>query len=184
MTLVMVYGTLRQGQPNHPLLEGAELLGEATTRPEFRMLSNGWFPYVQRAEQGYPIHGEVYAVDATTLACLDRLEGVPHHYQREKIEVTLSCRKIGDNNGCGNEHHTECFCNEDCGAGYTFADEWGECDYCEGKFEEGTLTCYSESNELKECIEGQSRAVEIYLYSGDITRLEEIESGNWKDRQR
>ena len=26
---------------------------------------------------------------------------------------------------------TKCFCNTDCGGGYTFNDEHGECDYCE-----------------------------------------------------
>ena len=35
------------------------------------------------------IRGEVYEVDASTLARLDELEGHPHEYRREVIQVVL-----------------------------------------------------------------------------------------------
>ena len=28
--------------------------------------------------------------------------------------------------------HENCYCNEDQGAGYTYSDEYGDCDYCLG----------------------------------------------------
>lgn len=28
---------------------------------------------------------------------------------------------------------TECICNEDQGAGYTYRDEYGDCNFCEGE---------------------------------------------------
>ena len=93
-TYIFVYGTLLSGESNNPLLASAKLVGSATTRPYYQMFSNGGFPYVKPQLEssehlGYPIKGEVYEVDASTLARLDRLEGVPHHYRRENIEVQL-----------------------------------------------------------------------------------------------
>lgn len=136
-SLIFVYGTLLSGEPNYPLLESGTLVGEAQTKSEFRMFTGGWFPYVQRSELevverfedgtpseekfvGYSIQGEVYSIDSQTLARLDRLEGVPSHYQRHSINVTLA--------------------------------------------------------------DGSIRAVDIYLYYGDTSRMEEIPGGNWKNR--
>jgi len=141
---VFAYGTLLSGEPNHSILEvllgKTQFVGTAITKPEFRMFTQGWFPYVTwerkvsshaavAHKNGYPIHGEVYSVDAATLASLDRLEGVPHHYVREQIEVTMT--------------------------------------------NEGATINPS----------GQSRAVDIYLYLGDTSRLREITSGNWKENK-
>jgi gamma-glutamylcyclotransferase (GGCT)/AIG2-like uncharacterized protein YtfP len=89
MTTVFVYGTLKRGHGNHCLLEGQKFLGEATTPPRFRLFDLGAFPAVaQDRQHGYAIRGELYLVDADCLARLDRLEGVPRHYQRLSVPVT------------------------------------------------------------------------------------------------
>src|SRR4051794_22803091 len=85
--LVFVYGTLRSGQPNHHRhLANAECLGEALSAPRYTMVSLGGFPGVLAGGET-AIHGEVYRVDAPTLARLDELEGHPHFYARAAITI-------------------------------------------------------------------------------------------------
>lgn len=97
-TRVFVYGTLMSGCGNDRLMtdpryrpEGGEarLVGPALTRPEFTMYScyGGGYPALVRTG-GTAIVGEVWEVNDAVLERLDRLEGVPHHYQR--IEVPLA----------------------------------------------------------------------------------------------
>jgi gamma-glutamylaminecyclotransferase len=83
---VFVYGTLRRGEGNHRLLAHAEYVGEARTVPGFALYDLGAFPGLVRDGAGTVV-GEVYDVDAGTLAALDRLEGVPSFYRRERIEL-------------------------------------------------------------------------------------------------
>jgi gamma-glutamylcyclotransferase (GGCT)/AIG2-like uncharacterized protein YtfP len=83
---VFVYGTLMQGEHNAGLLDGSEYLGGAHTGPDFRLLNLGYYPAA--IEEGQTeIVGELYQVDRATLERLDRLEGVPHLYRREKVEL-------------------------------------------------------------------------------------------------
>lgn len=86
MHLVFVYGTLRAGEPNHRLLRGAEALGPDRTRPEHELANLGPFPALV-AGGTVSVHGEVYRVDAPTLARLDALEGCPTLYQRERLQL-------------------------------------------------------------------------------------------------
>lgn len=92
VTRVFVYGTLKRGFPNHPLLERATLLGTARTRESWPLVIAGsWYVpcLLEHPGQGHRVRGEVYAVDAETLAALDELEGVgdPEGYDRKPIEV-------------------------------------------------------------------------------------------------
>lgn len=88
--LVFVYGTLRQGQPNHRLLDGARFVGTAETVPFFRMVSLGAYPGMvrDRSQSRKSIVGEIYDVDEDTLGKLDQLEGVPHFYFRSRVRLT------------------------------------------------------------------------------------------------
>jgi gamma-glutamylaminecyclotransferase len=91
-TRVFVYGTLKRGFSNHPLLERAEWLGAARTRGRWPLVIAGsWFVpcLLERPGDGHHVRGEVYAVDAPTLEALDELEGVgePDGYDRKPIEV-------------------------------------------------------------------------------------------------
>lgn len=82
--LVFVYGTLRQGQPNHPWLAGANPEGEGEL-PGAVLHDLGPFPMA--VEGPGRIHGEVYAVSARCLADLDRLEGHPRLYERQLLRL-------------------------------------------------------------------------------------------------
>lgn len=83
---VFVYGTLLSGEPNHYLLHGQPLVGEARTRARFNLVSLGGFPAMVPGGE-VAVRGEVYDVDAETLDALDRLEGYPDFYDREPVEL-------------------------------------------------------------------------------------------------
>lgn len=83
---VFVYGTLKRGHGNHRVLDGSTCLGPAWTDAAFTMRDLGAFPAVY-ANGETSIHGEVYAVDDSGLARLDRLEGHPGFYQRERVAI-------------------------------------------------------------------------------------------------
>lgn len=87
---VFVYGTLLEGEGNHRLLERSSLVGPARTRAEFTFHDLGGCPGLVHAADIDPaqrVVGELYEVDAGTLADLDRLEGHPSFYQRTEIEL-------------------------------------------------------------------------------------------------
>ena len=91
-TLVFVYGTLKRGYGNNRLLRDgdARFIGEASTLfPYFRLYGRGIpFMALERDEsRGLNVKGEVWEVDPNCLQRLDWLEGHPHMYTRQTIEV-------------------------------------------------------------------------------------------------
>jgi len=114
LDLVFVYGSLKRGQSNHHWLTAASFQGEAQA-PGLVLHDLGPFPMAIAAapvppkatespsdtggRSGFegdggmqrspmtPIAGEVYAVDGETLAQLDRFEGVPRLYQRQRLQL-------------------------------------------------------------------------------------------------
>ncbi|KAK8396207.1 hypothetical protein O3P69_005339 [Scylla paramamosain] len=95
--LVFVYGTLRQGKPNHfRLLEAnsgsAQYLGLATTCEKYPLViaSRYNIPYLLAAPgYGKRVLGEVYEVDDKMLEVLDQLEAHPKYYERKMRKVKL-----------------------------------------------------------------------------------------------
>lgn len=89
--LVFVYGTLKRGRGNHYRLTGAEFIGPAETRGRHRLFVSG-LPFLVEGTRENPgkhrVKGELYHVDADTMAGLDRLEGHPHFYERRLVRVT------------------------------------------------------------------------------------------------
>jgi gamma-glutamylcyclotransferase (GGCT)/AIG2-like uncharacterized protein YtfP len=95
---IFVYGTLKRGCRNHPVLKGAEFLGEARTEPGYCLVHCGSYPGLVKgladpaglmdfaASEG--VFGELYRVDAALLAELDRFEDVPHEYERAVIRLS------------------------------------------------------------------------------------------------
>lgn len=89
MHLVFVYGTLKRGHGNYHLLEASTYIGQALTMESFTLYGDG-IPYCCREGHApLPVRGELYRVSDEALARLDRLEGVPHHYQRTTV-LTIS----------------------------------------------------------------------------------------------
>ena len=69
------------------LMRTADLIGPARTVPAFTMYSTtSSFPMVMRGGKT-AILGELYEADIETLERLDRLEGHPHWYRRELIQL-------------------------------------------------------------------------------------------------
>lgn len=87
-TLVMVYGSLKKGYRLCRYLESSRFIGEVRTAPKYRLVDLGAYPGLLHADRdGDSVAGELYEVDDRTLAVLDEVEGVPHLYDRERIEV-------------------------------------------------------------------------------------------------
>src|SRR5690606_28452415 len=68
------------------VLGGAKLIAEARTEPAFELRDLGPFPGLVRGGE-HAVGGEVYEVDAPTLARLDALEGHPRFYRRARIAL-------------------------------------------------------------------------------------------------
>lgn len=91
--LVFVYGTLKQGFPNHARwMARARLVGRFRTRERYRLVLNGerFSPcLLAGAGRGRRVMGEVYAVDGPGLEQLDQLERIdrPDGYRRCRIVV-------------------------------------------------------------------------------------------------
>ncbi|MDP5255589.1 MULTISPECIES: gamma-glutamylcyclotransferase [unclassified Vibrio] len=83
--LVFVYGTLRQGECNHHLLENSDFLGHYQSQKDYHLFDVGPYPALIDGKQS--VYGEVYRIDEATLAQLDILEDVPIEYRREQINT-------------------------------------------------------------------------------------------------
>lgn len=94
--LVFVYGTLRHGCRNNPLL------ARSRRRADYRIIGyrmvdvNGFYPAVIRdTTSPYSVLGELYECTPATLAVLDNLEGfkkhAPHlsYYHREPLDFDV-----------------------------------------------------------------------------------------------
>jgi gamma-glutamylcyclotransferase (GGCT)/AIG2-like uncharacterized protein YtfP len=90
---VFVYGTLRRGQSNHHLLAGARWGGEQRL-PGARLHNLGPFPMAIATPDtaADAVQGELWWVDAATLAQLDRLEGHPRLYERRPLTLASGQR--------------------------------------------------------------------------------------------
>jgi gamma-glutamylaminecyclotransferase len=90
MTTVFVYGTLKRGGSNHLFLSGQHFLAEARTVPGFTLYSMGDYPGMVRAPgDTRGVTGELWSVDDSCLADLDRLEGLDEGLY-ERIDVLLA----------------------------------------------------------------------------------------------
>ncbi|WP_395742754.1 gamma-glutamylcyclotransferase [Prosthecobacter sp.] len=87
-TLVFVYGTLKRGGDNHHWISQQQFVGEACTKPMFRLYDLGGYPGMVRADEGLSIQGEVWSVDEAGLIKLDVLEDTEGG-EYERVRVVL-----------------------------------------------------------------------------------------------
>ncbi|XP_057758968.1 putative gamma-glutamylcyclotransferase At3g02910 [Arachis stenosperma] len=94
--LIFVYGTLKRGLPNYPLMEGlmagndAVLVGSySTEEPHPLVLGPNGIPYlINLPGSGQRVKGEVYSVSDRALSLLDDFEGLSvGHYERLPVRV-------------------------------------------------------------------------------------------------
>lgn len=91
--LVFVYGTLKEGFPNHDrYMLQARRVGTFRTRERYRLVLNGdrHSPcMIAGPGRGRRVVGELYEVDRAGLARMDRLERIdfPDGYRRHRIRV-------------------------------------------------------------------------------------------------
>jgi gamma-glutamylaminecyclotransferase len=86
---VFVYGSLLPGLHNNGMLRDATFLGYRKTSPNFEMFSLTQFPAVC-GEGTTAISGALYHVNDATLRRLDQLEGHPHWYRRQLVDLEAS----------------------------------------------------------------------------------------------
>ena len=82
---IFVYGTLKQGFRNHHYLNKATFLYQDTIQGQLYTIDDVDYPAYLTGKG--TVHGEVYHIDDTTLAMLDRLEANGSLYQRE-LQIT------------------------------------------------------------------------------------------------
>uniref|UniRef100_A0A0E0KC63 Gamma-glutamylcyclotransferase family protein n=1 Tax=Oryza punctata TaxID=4537 RepID=A0A0E0KC63_ORYPU len=99
-TMVFVYGTLKRGFPNHPLLaaSGSPLAGAASTAAPASLVVGPYsVPFLlpiptrqSSSSGGHLVSGELYAVSPRALVDLDALEGTHLGvYERRKVTVVV-----------------------------------------------------------------------------------------------
>jgi gamma-glutamylcyclotransferase (GGCT)/AIG2-like uncharacterized protein YtfP len=81
--LVFVYGSLKRSQPEHRQLAGSPCCGEAQLRG-LALYDLGPFPMAVATDPQALLHGELYRLTDEQLARLDRFEGAPRLYERQR----------------------------------------------------------------------------------------------------
>jgi len=82
--LVFAYGSLRNGEPDHAALEGAEFVGNTHTVSNYRLVDLGVYPAMIEFA-GFRVFGELYTVTREIRRRLDVLKEVPVLFQRVTI---------------------------------------------------------------------------------------------------
>lgn len=97
MIRVFVYGTLKRGHANHPLLDTADaiFIGFDSITGPYQMYDLGGFPAViDSANTGNRvIRGELWAITPDALAGVDLMEGHPTFYRRRKLVTNIHERR-------------------------------------------------------------------------------------------
>lgn len=92
---LFVYGTLKEGFPNHVLNQGQRIAGTFRTRQPFPLYVVQ-LPHEDRAPwlvhlpgEGHQVMGQVFEVDEAVLPAMDAFEevGLPTGYMRVQIEL-------------------------------------------------------------------------------------------------
>jgi gamma-glutamylaminecyclotransferase len=97
MHFVFVYGTLKQGLPNHHLLPPSKFVGACSTVARWPLVVAGdWFSptLLEDSGSGCEVTGELYSMDGPSLEFLDDLEGVGAPLGFDRIEIIVDIRGL------------------------------------------------------------------------------------------
>ena len=83
---LFVYGNLLSGQRDHTALETAELLGVVFTEARYTLVDIDVYAALI-VDGKTAIRGELYSLDYTHLARIDKLRQVPHLFQRHRVTL-------------------------------------------------------------------------------------------------
>ena len=83
---LFVYGLLLQGEREHALLEGAQLLGDARTAPEHTLVDLSFYP-VLLVGGHVEVQGELYAVSRELRFKLDVHHQCPALFRRVSVKL-------------------------------------------------------------------------------------------------
>jgi gamma-glutamylaminecyclotransferase len=83
---LFVYGLLLQGEREHALLEGAQLLGETSTAPEHTLVDLSFYPVLLLGGQ-VAVVGELYAVSRELRFKLDVHHQCPALFRRVSVKL-------------------------------------------------------------------------------------------------
>jgi|JFJP01.1.fsa_nt_gi gamma-glutamylcyclotransferase (GGCT)/AIG2-like uncharacterized protein YtfP len=90
MSLLFVYGKLKQGFENHDLLNGAHFFGKGKTKELYTMFVDWGIPFISKERRISSIFGELYLVNDRQLMEIDRLERSPYRsYPRDREQVAV-----------------------------------------------------------------------------------------------
>ena len=90
LSLLAVYGTLKSSENNNILLKKAELIRCGKTQHKYPMEGGAYPIAYNNVGSGHQLEIEVYQLtDNKTKESVDNLEGHPHWYKREKVNVIL-----------------------------------------------------------------------------------------------
>lgn len=84
---LFVYGTLKRAYGNHRLLAEGDATFVGVDYAPGRVYGSNAVPVATPGDDGEWIKGEVFEVDAITLARCDRLEGHPNGYTRTAVTL-------------------------------------------------------------------------------------------------
>ena len=88
--LLFVYGTLKFGYHNNPLLARGRLVGVGVTQNAYTMRDVGFPALLRNGGNLRQVYGEVYRIGDATLRRIDQLEGNGHLYQRELVPAQVN----------------------------------------------------------------------------------------------
>jgi gamma-glutamylcyclotransferase (GGCT)/AIG2-like uncharacterized protein YtfP len=91
---LFVYGSLLSGEEHHWRLAGSTRLGACRTAARYTLVDLGEYPALLR-RGNTSVCGEVYEVDAKTLAALDTFEGHPLLFRRISIRIMDGQMAVG-----------------------------------------------------------------------------------------
>ena len=87
MVNVAVYGTLKEGEKNHPIhLTNLIQTEKGFFNIPYKMFTNGYYPMLVESEENTDIYLEVFKVDDNKMKQLDDLE-IPYNYHRRTIKL-------------------------------------------------------------------------------------------------